>query len=178
MELLHSVKLRHGADGFNSPQKKDVLGNFAWPKNPTASAGCEPVELGTKDQHATFRPPKPPWAHVVTGTHVFERICMLSPQPSLLISRSCTHNVQVKGILLSTRYSWYVPRALFLYVCSKTIFLAKILGKGKSKVALFRVRKTYRRCRAVFPNCRSAARYRALASITPGRERFSWNVSF
>ena len=28
-------------------------------KNPTASAGFEPANLGTKGQHATFRPPKP-----------------------------------------------------------------------------------------------------------------------
>jgi len=30
----------------------------------------------------------------------------------------------------------------------------------------------------VFLNRRVAARYRALASIMPGRERFSWNLSF
>jgi len=29
--------------------------------------------------------------------------------------------------------------------------------------------------RPVFLNRRAAARYRALASIIPGRERFSWN---
>jgi len=28
------------------------------PKNPTASAGFEPANLGTKSQHATPRPPK------------------------------------------------------------------------------------------------------------------------
>jgi len=32
--------------------------------------------------------------------------------------------------------------------------------------------------KAVFLNRRAAARYRALASIIPGRERFSWNLSF
>ena len=32
--------------------------------------------------------------------------------------------------------------------------------------------------RAVFLNRRTAARYRALTSIIPGRERFSWNLSF
>jgi len=31
---------------------------------------------------------------------------------------------------------------------------------------------------AVFLNCRAAARYRALASIIPGRETFSPNLSF
>jgi hypothetical protein len=33
--------------------------DFFAPKNPTASAGCEPANLGTKGQHATSRPPKP-----------------------------------------------------------------------------------------------------------------------
>ena len=32
--------------------------------------------------------------------------------------------------------------------------------------------------KAVFLNRRAAARYRALASIIAGRERFSWNLSF
>jgi len=32
--------------------------------------------------------------------------------------------------------------------------------------------------RAVFLNRRAAARYRALASIIHGRERFSWKLSF
>jgi len=32
--------------------------------------------------------------------------------------------------------------------------------------------------RAVFLNCWAAARYQALASIIPGCERFSWNLSF
>ena len=34
------------------------------------------------------------------------------------------------------------------------------------------------RPKAVFLNRRAAARYRALASIIPGREKFSWNLSF
>ena len=34
--------------------------DFFRPKNPMASAGCEPANLGTKGQHATSRPPKPP----------------------------------------------------------------------------------------------------------------------
>jgi len=32
--------------------------------------------------------------------------------------------------------------------------------------------------RKVFLNRRAAARYRALASIIPGREKFPWNLSF
>jgi hypothetical protein len=32
--------------------------------------------------------------------------------------------------------------------------------------------------KAAFLNRRAAARYRALASVIPGRKRFSWNLSF
>jgi len=53
--LLHVANLRHGTDGFTSPPKKGVLRIFR-PKNPTASAGFEPANLGTKGQHATPRP--------------------------------------------------------------------------------------------------------------------------
>ena len=40
-----------------SPPKEGVLRIFH-PKNPTASAAFEPVNLGTESQHATHRPPK------------------------------------------------------------------------------------------------------------------------
>ena len=56
-DLLHATYLRHGTDGFTSPPKEGVLRIFR-PKNPTASAGFEPANLGTKVQHATPRPPK------------------------------------------------------------------------------------------------------------------------
>jgi hypothetical protein len=52
-------KARHGTDGFTSPPKEGVLRIFFRPKNATASAGFEPVNLGTKGQHAISRPPKP-----------------------------------------------------------------------------------------------------------------------
>ena len=41
-----------------TPRRKACWGFFR-PKNPTASAGFEPANLGTKGQHATPRPPKP-----------------------------------------------------------------------------------------------------------------------
>jgi hypothetical protein len=50
--FLHAVNLRHGTDGFTSPPKEG-------PKNPTASAGFEHANSGTKGQHATSRSPKP-----------------------------------------------------------------------------------------------------------------------
>jgi len=41
------------------PSERRRAEEFFRPKNPTASAGCEPANLGTKGQHATSRPPKP-----------------------------------------------------------------------------------------------------------------------
>jgi len=58
-EISSSANLRHGTDGFTSPPKEDVLRIFFALKNPTASAGVEPANFGTKGQHATSRPPKP-----------------------------------------------------------------------------------------------------------------------
>jgi hypothetical protein len=43
-DLLHAANLRHGTDGFTSPPKEGML--------KTASAGFEPVILGTRGQHA------------------------------------------------------------------------------------------------------------------------------
>jgi hypothetical protein len=45
-DLLHAVKLRHGTDGFPS-EGKECWGFFR-PKNPKASTGCEPANLGTR----------------------------------------------------------------------------------------------------------------------------------
>ena len=67
-DLLHAVNLRHGTNSFTSLPKEGVL-IFAL-KNPTASAGFEPANLGTKGQHATPRPSKPPAPSVrTTGLH-------------------------------------------------------------------------------------------------------------
>ena len=55
-DLLHAVNLRHGTNGFTSLPKE---GFFFALKNPTASVGFEPSNLGTEGQHATSRPPKP-----------------------------------------------------------------------------------------------------------------------
>jgi hypothetical protein len=41
------------------PLRRKVCGRFFFrPKNPTASAGCEPANLSTKGQHAASRAPK------------------------------------------------------------------------------------------------------------------------
>ena len=58
-DLLRAVNLRHEKNDFTSLPKDGVLRIFFALKNPTASAGFEPANLGTKGQHATSRPPKP-----------------------------------------------------------------------------------------------------------------------
>ena len=40
------------------PLRRKACRRFFCPKNPTASVGFEPANLGTKGQHATPRPPK------------------------------------------------------------------------------------------------------------------------
>jgi hypothetical protein len=56
--LLHAVKHNMGQTALLPLRRKACWGLFH-PKNPTASAGFEPTNLGTKGQHATSRPPKP-----------------------------------------------------------------------------------------------------------------------
>ena len=46
--------------------------DFFRPKNPTASAGFEPANLGTKGQHATSKPPKPLFYY--TARHNFSQL--------------------------------------------------------------------------------------------------------
>jgi hypothetical protein len=56
--LLHAVMLDMGQMALLPLRRKACWGFFR-PKNPTASAGFEPANLGTKGQHTTSRPPKP-----------------------------------------------------------------------------------------------------------------------
>jgi len=56
-DLLHAVKLRHGTALL--PLRRKACWGFFRPKNPMASARCEPANLGIKGQHATSRQSKP-----------------------------------------------------------------------------------------------------------------------
>jgi hypothetical protein len=55
-DLLHAANLRHGTDGFASLPKEGVLKIFSPLKIRRLRPG---LNLGTKGQHATPRPPKP-----------------------------------------------------------------------------------------------------------------------
>jgi hypothetical protein len=54
-DLLLAANLRHGTDGFTFPSEGRRAEDFFALKNPTASAGFEPTNLGTKGQHANIR---------------------------------------------------------------------------------------------------------------------------
>jgi hypothetical protein len=55
-DLLHAVNLRHGTHSFTSFPKEGVLRILFFAlKNPTASAGFEPANFGSKCQYATSR---------------------------------------------------------------------------------------------------------------------------
>jgi hypothetical protein len=54
-DLLHAVKVQHGTDVFTFFSEGRSAEDFFRSKNPTASAGREPANLGTKAQHATSR---------------------------------------------------------------------------------------------------------------------------
>jgi hypothetical protein len=60
-DIFHAVNLRHGTHSFTSLPKEGTLRIFLFfaLKNLMALAGFEPANLGSKGQHATFRPPKP-----------------------------------------------------------------------------------------------------------------------
>jgi hypothetical protein len=61
--LLHTVKHDMGQTAL-LPLRRKVCWGFFRPKNPTASVGFEPANLGTKSQHAISRQPKP-----ISGPH-------------------------------------------------------------------------------------------------------------
>ena len=89
-DLLHAANLRHGTDGFTSPPKEGVLRFFFALKNPTASAGFEPANLGTKGQHATPRPPKP--LNFDIG-HNFKTLEFLKLEPGIRLTARSEWNV-------------------------------------------------------------------------------------
>jgi hypothetical protein len=89
-DLLHAANLRHGTNGFTSLSKEVVLRIFFALKNPTASAGFEPANLGTKGQHATPRPPKPP-------STVFSRNKQILKILTLFSKTLTAYNLQPEG---------------------------------------------------------------------------------
>jgi len=115
MDLLHAVMLL----------TEGVLRNFFRPKIPTASAGCEPANLGTKGQHATSRPPKPLcWPLVLAvkytnkmKTKIFKRIYCYYTNKNIYVSvpKTAAYDISIsKSTLLSASVFDFENRRLFL----------------------------------------------------------------
>ena len=88
--------------------------DFVALKNPTASAGFEPTNLGAKGQHATSRPPKPldfQLHHPISFTvHMHSYYSMAS--------RSCQQNgamMQIPGHFWKSQYTVCVLHCIAQY---------------------------------------------------------------
>ena len=75
-DLLHAANLRHGTDGFTSPSKEGMLRIFSPLKIRRLRPGLNPANLGTKDQHATSKPPKPIVSHICLDIYIYIYIYM------------------------------------------------------------------------------------------------------
>jgi hypothetical protein len=62
--------MRHGTDDFTSPRKEGALKNF-FPENPTASAGFEPANWGTKNEKENWR--------ILTNREMYVRVIVKKP---------------------------------------------------------------------------------------------------
>ena len=80
-DLLRAANLRHGTDGEGRRAE-----DFFALKNPTASAGFEPANLGTKGQHATSRPPK---------RMLFINLYVTIYYPQIILPTSVSHFISV-----------------------------------------------------------------------------------
>ena len=86
--LLHAQIYDMGQTALLPLRRKACWGFFR-PKNPTASAGFEPANLGTKGQHSTPRPPKPIIIYICICIYIhfytllrrgtFSSICVIQP---------------------------------------------------------------------------------------------------
>ena len=116
-DLLHAANLRHGADGFTSPLKEGVLRIFFALKNPTASTGFEPANLGTKGQHATSRPPKPIARNTDKNLHfrTYSKITTLNEKAEVLgnaVEESCLLGCDITRMCAATAIKQY--RGIYL----------------------------------------------------------------
>jgi hypothetical protein len=80
--LLHAIKHDMGQTALLPLRRKECWGFFR-PKNPMASAGFEPTNLGTKGHHATSRPPKQLLRGVLPLVNKFRKFIVSSTDVSI-----------------------------------------------------------------------------------------------
>jgi hypothetical protein len=81
------------------PPLQRRAGDFSALKNPTASAGFEPVKLGTRGQHASSRPPKPLRLSVIAVVAFFSK-CLLRGLAIFMMADNKEQRVCVKFCFL------------------------------------------------------------------------------
>ena len=104
----------------------------------------------------------------------------LNSNPSALCVSSSSHSLFSKPVCACQQTDRVLTFALTYTLVGPEDLQHRILNSltSRSVVPGYRFLSAEQLSRAVFLNRRAAARYRALASIIPGRERFSWNLSF
>ena len=110
---------------------REACWGFFRPKNPTASAGFEPANLGTKGQHATPRPPKYLWP--VRQKNILQRYITTEPffeKKLLNIKRAFLFSLQLLSetflILSSERH---MIKNVMLVFMESTRYSSQILMK-------------------------------------------------
>jgi len=91
-----------GPTGLLSLRRKACWGLFR-PKSPTASAGCEPANLGTKGQNATSRNPKPFIFRVSRG---------VEQKRSQTRRQNMWTYIYKHAVIVTTRLQYLYPRVL------------------------------------------------------------------
>ena len=95
------------------PLRRKACWGFFHPKNPTASAGFEPANLGTKGQHATPRPPKPlPEIKAKQNVH---KVAILPACPCVVFEFSATNQFDATALIGFSLTAEFYPSALHLY---------------------------------------------------------------
>jgi len=89
------------------PLQRKACWGFFRPKNPTASAGCEPANLGTKRQHATSRPPKPIYTILGTCYSVRMTVWYVGWNSTLHIKQSSVQNFKYQVSYKHNCFSWW-----------------------------------------------------------------------
>ena len=123
-DILHAVNLRHGTDGFTYPPKEGVQSIFF-------SVGTEPANLGTKEQHATFRPPKPLSSWLVNAV-LFSMSC-LRYDYCLIVEKNHTHAQQrIQKVCDNLQVSFHLPLPMLVGWSSVRDLLRDSNGQNSS----------------------------------------------
>ena len=104
------------------PFRRKVCWGFFRPKNPTASAGFEPANLGTKGQHATPRPLKPllQYKNIISISHT---IIKLHQSHYTILIRLCVIFTYYEFIKSKRTVYWSYRLNAFIHQTCESVWL-------------------------------------------------------